>query len=119
MLILIFLLAGGLLAAAPPLAVLPASVELTGPSDAHQLLAEAAVDEHQEDWTRNAQWTSSDPAVAKIDQTGLVTPTGDGAATITATASGRTATAAVRVKGVKAPFTWNFRNDVIPVLTKM
>jgi hypothetical protein len=119
MLILIFLFLGGVLAAAPPLAVLPASVELAGPSDTHQLLAEAAVDDHQEDWTRNARWTSSNPDVARVDQTGVVMPAGDGSATITATASGRTATAAVRVKGVKASFTWSFRNDVIPVLTKM
>ena len=43
----------------------------------------------------------------------------DGAATITATAHGRTATATVRVKDAQAPFTWSFRNDVIPVMTKM
>ena len=44
---------------------------------------------------------------------------GDGAATITAAANGRTATATVHVKSAHAPFTWSFRNDVIPVLTKM
>src|SRR5581483_11070784 len=119
MCILIFLLLGGILAAAPPLAILPASVDLSGPADAHQLLAEATVDEHQEDWTRNAKWTSSDPAIARVDQTGVVTPVSDGTVTITASASGRTAGATIHVKGVKAPFTWNFRNDVIPVLTKM
>src|SRR5437868_7197892 len=119
MLIIIFLLVGGLLAAAPPLVVLPPSVELSGAADTHQLLAEAAVDEHQEDWTRTAHWTSSNPAVARVDQTGLVTPATDGSATITATASGRTATASVRVRGAGAPSAWRFRNDVIPVLTKM
>jgi hypothetical protein len=119
MLILIFLFVGGVLAAAPPLAILPASVELSGPADTHQLLAEAAVDEHQEDWTRTAHWTSSDAAVARVDQTGLVTPVGDGTVTITATASGRTATATVHVKAARAPSAWSFRNDVIPVLTKM
>src|SRR5262245_33034295 len=100
-LVFVFFLVGGILAAAPPLAILPASVELAGPAATHQLLAEASVDEHQEDWTRTAQWTSSNPAVAGVDQTGLVTPVADGSATITATASGRTATAAVRVKGTK------------------
>src|SRR5437868_5410441 len=119
MLIIIFLLVGGLLAAAPPLVVLPPSVELSGAADTHQLLAEAAVDEHQEDWTRAAKWTSSNPAVARVDQTGLVTPVADGAAAITASASGRTATANVRVKGASAATAWSFRNDVIPVLTKM
>src|SRR5690242_14329024 len=94
--VLVFIFLGGILAAA------------------HQLLAEAAVDEHQEDWTRTAHWTSSNPAVAKVDQTGLVTPVGDGAATISASASSRSATAAVHVKNMKAQFTWSFRNDVIP-----
>jgi Protein of unknown function (DUF1553)/Protein of unknown function (DUF1549)/Bacterial Ig-like domain (group 2) len=119
MLILIFLFAGGLLAAAPPLAILPAAVELSGPADTHQLLAEASVEEHREDWTRTAKWTSSNPAVARVDQTGLVTPVADGAVTITAAASGRTATANVKVKGAAAASAWSFRNDVIPVLTKM
>src|SRR5206468_304498 len=78
------------------------------------------VDDHQEDWTRTAQWTSSNPAVARVDQTGLVTPVADGEVTITATAqSGGSASAKGRVKGTRAPFTWNFRNDVIAVLTKM
>ena len=34
-------------------------------------------------------------------------------------AKGRTATVTVRVKDAHAPFTWSFRNDVIPVMTKM
>ena len=52
----------------------------------HQFIAQATVDDHQEDWTRTAQWTSSNPAVARVDQTGLVTPVADGEVTITATA---------------------------------
>ena len=115
---LLFTLAAAALAA-PNLAILPNSIELTSLADTHQLLAEATVDDHQEDWTRTAQWTTSNASVAKVDQTGVVTPVGDGTATITAAANGHTATASVRVKGAKAQFTWSFRNDVIPVLTKM
>jgi hypothetical protein len=102
------------------LSVLPSSVDLRGPEARHQFIAQATVDDHQEDWTRTAQWTSSNPAVARVDQTGLVTPVADGEVTITATAQGGgSASAKVRVKGTQAPFTWNFRNDVIAVLTKM
>jgi hypothetical protein len=36
------------------------------------------------------------------------------AATITASADGRSATATVRVKNSQTPYTWNFRSDVIP-----
>ena len=109
---------------APPafaqsLAVLPPTVELTGPEARQQLLAEATAGDHQEDWTRDAEWSSSDPKIATVDGHGVVLPAGDGQARITARAKGRTATASVRVEGSHAPFQWSFRNHVIPVMTKM
>src|SRR5260370_3845406 len=118
LLFLVFVVASGGLASAD-LSILPKSVELTGPEARHQLLAEAAVDGHQEDWTRAAAWSSSNPKVATVDQTGLVTPVSDGTVTITAKANGQSANAALHVKGAQAPFTWSFRNHVIPLMTKM
>src|SRR5260370_41328374 len=106
LLFLVFVVASGCLAAAD-LSILPKTVELNGPEARHQLLAEASVDGHQEDWTRAAAWTSSNPKVAAVDQTGLVTPVTDGAVTITAKANGQSASGAVRVKGAQAPFTWS------------
>src|SRR5260370_34473300 len=113
----IFLTSSALFAAT--LSILPSAVELSGPEARHQLLAEASLDAHQEDWTRSATWTSSDPKIATVDQTGIVTPVKDGAVTITAKANGQSASVAVRVRDAAAPFTWNFRNHVIPVVTKM
>jgi hypothetical protein len=113
----LLLTSGALLAANP--SILPNSVDLSGPEARHQLLAEASLDEHQEDWTRAAAWTSSNTKVATVDQTGLVTPIADGTATITAQANGQSATASVHVKGARAPFTWSFRNHVMPLMTKM
>ncbi len=104
---------------AQTLTLLPKAVTLDGPESRHQLLAEAAVAEHQEDWTRTAKWSSSNPAVVTVDQTGALKPVADGDAVIAAAAQGKTATAAVHVKNAQAPFTWNFRNHVIPVMTKM
>ena len=49
----------------------------------------------------------------------MVRPVSDGEATITATAQGRTATVAVHVKNAHAPYVWSFRNDVIPVMSKV
>ena len=106
-------------ALAQKLTVMPTSVELTGPEARQQLIAEGAVAEHSEDWTRVAQWASSDPKVAAVDEHGVISPVGDGEAKITVTANGATAAVAVRVKNSHAPFTWSFRNHVIPVLTKM
>jgi hypothetical protein len=114
---LVFLLA--IPALAQKLTVMPPAVELTGPEARQQLIAEGAVDEHSEDWTRAAQWASSDPKVAAVDAHGVISPVGDGEAKITVTANGATAAVSVRVKDARAPFTWSFRNHVIPVLTKM
>ena len=59
---------------AADLAILPGKVALVGPEDFQQLLAEATVESHQEDWTRAAEWSSSDAKVATVDQTGMVRP---------------------------------------------
>jgi len=104
---------------AQTLAILPPTTELRGPEARQQLLVEATLADHQEDWTRAADWASSDPKIATVDAHGIVQPVSDGEARITARAKGRTATAAVRVQGSHAAFQWSFRNHVIPVMTKM
>lgn len=106
------------LSAAPQLSILPARVELATPESRHQLLAEATNNGVNEDWTRNAKWSSSNPAVAKVSPAGELTPVSDGAAQITAEHNGLKASADVTVRNSKAPFQWSFRNHVIPVLTK-
>ncbi len=108
-----------LTAFAADLAILPGTTTLDGPESYQQLLAEASQENHQEDWTRTAHWTSSKPAVATVDQTGLIRPVSDGETTITATAQGRTATVAVHVKNAHAAHVWSFRGDVIPVMSKV
>ena len=96
-----------LLCAVPLLAqkivVMPATVELTGPEARQQMIAEGALANHQEDWTKAAEWTSSDPKIAAVDNHGLVRPVSDGEVKITARAKGMSATASVRVKDSHAP----------------
>ena len=82
------------------------------------MLAEATVHSLQQDWNRQVDWASSNPAVAKVNADGLVQPVSDGSAVIQATANGLTAEAAVQVKGTHDPFVWSFTNHVVPVLTK-
>lgn len=101
------------------LSVLPGSAELSTPESRQQFLAESIGAGFHSDATRQAKWTSSNPAVARVDNNGFVTPVSDGEAVITATVNGASATAKVRVRNAKAPFEWSFRNHVIPVLTKM
>jgi len=119
MTLLALLLAGASLYAGNDLAILPGTIDLSGPEARQHLLAEASLPDQQEDWTRKTEWRSSDPKVAIVDANGEVRPIGDGDATITATANGRTATATVHVKNSHAAHTWSFRNDVIPVMTKV
>lgn len=106
-------------AAANSLALLPPAATLRGPEARHQFLAEATVSSHKEDWTKKAHWTSSNPAVATVDESGLVTPLADGQAIITAALDDVKTAAQVQVKDVRAPFTWDFKNDVLPVMTKV
>ncbi|MGH7838695.1 MAG: Ig-like domain-containing protein, partial [Candidatus Binataceae bacterium] len=101
------------------LVVLPNSTELTTPESREQMLAEGTVDGYQQDWTKKAQWISSNPLVARVDAAGEVSPVGDGEAVITAKVNGVEAAAKVKVRGSHAPFLWSFRNDVIPVMTKV
>ncbi len=106
------------LLASDSLQILPSALTLAGSEARHQLLAEASVSGHEEDWTRQAKWSSSNPAIVVIDQTGLVQPLADGVVRVTAESAGRSASAEITVTGHQVPFTWNFRNHVIPVLTK-
>jgi hypothetical protein len=107
-------------AAPAKLELYPRPVTLLHRESKQQLLAQASVDGHEEDWTRTVTWTSSNPQVAAVDAQGMVTPKGDGTATIEALEKGQgvKASVTVTVKGSGAPFTWNFRNHVVPVLSK-
>ncbi|MGI8744048.1 MAG: DUF1549 domain-containing protein [Bryobacteraceae bacterium] len=103
------------LVAAGKVAILPGIVTLNGPEARQQLIAEAADGNFDQDRTSEISWISSNPRVATIDAKGLVKPLADGETTITA----GSASIPVRVTGINKPFTWSFRNHVIPVMTKM
>ncbi len=102
---------------AADLRILPSAVTLTGPEARQQLLAESLDAATNADVTRKVTWTSSNPAIVKVEN-GIVTPVADGTAEVTATRDGAKASARVTVQNAKAPFTWSFRNHVIPVMTK-
>ena len=100
--------------------ILPASIAITGPRYSQRLVVEGIfADGHQEDITDQARITASDPKVALVDREAFVRPQSDGKATVTAMVGGHRATAPVEIKQYSAPFNWSFRNDVLPVMTKM
>lgn len=116
-------LIGGLLAfqaaAFADLKVYPPAVALTGPRAAQQLLlVEEAAGRTTADRTAGAAFASSDPKVAVVDADGMVRPVGDGDATITATAGGKSAAATVRVSRAADPTPPLFKTDVLPIFTR-
>ena len=117
---LLFLSLSAFAAAQSTVTLLPPEAELRTPESRQQLIAEVASGEGNLDVTKQTTFTSSNPAVAKVDASGVVSPVADGEAVITGkTSSGQSATARIRVKGAGQPFAWSFRNHVTPVLTKM
>jgi hypothetical protein len=100
--------------------ILPSSISILGPRYSQRLLIEGTfVDGHQEELTSWAAIAISDAKVAKIENANFALPLGDGDATIVATVKGHRATARVRVDRYSTDTTWSFRNDVLPVMTKV
>ena len=107
-------------AAVPPagIAALPETVTLTGPEAFQTLLVQSRRPDGSLGATvEGAAWTSSDHAVVRVED-GRAVPTGNGSATLTATAGGETATVRVTVEDFGEPHVWSFRNHVQSVLTK-
>jgi len=113
------------LAAAParadgpgPLAVFPAATNLGTPESRQRLIVqETDRGEPGRQVVEGVEWSSSDPAVASVAG-GVVTPVGDGEATVAAKVGDRSATAKVVVSGMGRAFEWSFREHVEPVLAK-
>ncbi len=100
--------------------ILPWSIAIEGPKYSQRLIVEGTfIDGHQEELTSRATLTISDAKVGKITQGSVLLPQGDGKATITATVQGHRTNAAVAVNSYSTATTWSFRNDVLPVMTKV
>ncbi|MGB6690171.1 MAG: DUF1549 domain-containing protein [Terracidiphilus sp.] len=108
------------LAALTKIAILPSVASMTGNHSSQRLLVEGTfVDGHQEDLTSRATLALSNRTVALLDDNHLLWPVGDGKATITATLRGHQSTAPLTVSEYTTATTWSFRNDVLPVMTKV
>jgi Protein of unknown function (DUF1549)/Protein of unknown function (DUF1553) len=102
------------------LRVAPADVVLRGPDAVQQLAVDGLSAGHEpRDVTRRAKFVSSDVRVATVDDSGLITACGDGAAKITVQTGGISATIPVTVKEFTAGVPVNFANQVVPIFTKL
>jgi hypothetical protein len=105
---------------AADLEVLPTDVVLTGPrASQHLRVLSIANGKVIADPTEKAKFTSSNPIVASVDKTGTVHATGDGEAVITASLHGKRVTAKVKVSKTRELSAPSFRNEIIPLLTKI
>ena len=100
------------------LRLLPESVRLTGGQASQRLLLERQTGDrltgHIQD---GVEWSSDAPNVATVSD-GIVVPTGNGSATITAKTDAGSASVKVTVDDFDAPHEWSFRNHVQAVLSK-
>ncbi|MGH9445295.1 MAG: DUF1549 domain-containing protein, partial [Terriglobia bacterium] len=100
--------------------ILPSSVSLAIPLLNQRVVVEGTyADGHVADVTAKALIQCADSGIAKLDRGGFVHPEGDGHTVLTASFKGYRASAPVEVANFTAPFVWSFRNQVLPVMTKM
>jgi hypothetical protein len=100
------------------LTVFPDAVELQGPH-ARQRLGVLGVyaDGSRRDFSSVARLHSDDEKIVAVED-GALRPAADGKATVTVSARGRTATVAVRVRGMSSEAPVSFSREVEPVLTR-
>lgn len=98
--------------------VAPAEVRLSGPDARQQLIVtEVTRDGLSVDRTGAARFTSTQPRVVRVGAGGVVTPVADGVGSIRVEVSGRARDVPVRVSGAAAERSFNFLNDITPVLS--
>lgn len=100
--------------------ILPSAVALSIPLMHQRVIVEAAyADGHVADVTAQATIAVSNTNVAKETSEGFIQPEGNGRTVLSASFKGRSASAPIVVANFTAPFVWSFRNQVLPVMTKM
>src|SRR5262245_19353847 len=86
-------------APAADLSAFPPAVTLGGPDARQRLVVTETVAGKPLDRTREATYATDTPKVVAIGPDGVLTPVGDGKATVTATAGGKTTEVRVTVSG--------------------
>jgi hypothetical protein len=100
--------------------VFPARVRLSGPEASQRLVVLGVADDGtKSDRTAEARLASRSPGRVRIDDSGAVRPVGDGQAEIVVRVGAAEAVLPVEVKGASLPRTVSFRNEVVPLLTKL
>ena len=107
--------------AAPAAAGKPAVATLRGPDARLQFVVTGKYDSGQvRDWTHQVTYAAQPANVVRIEPTGTVIPLADGRATVTVKGpGGLSASADLAVQNFANPLPVNFRNQVVPIFTKL
>jgi hypothetical protein len=100
-----------------PLEISPAAFTIAADDPGLQLLLARKEEGSVRDLTAKAAWTADPPGLAQIDPTGYVDPLKEGKVTVRAAIDGQTAFATITL-GSKAQRSWDFGQDIVPVLTR-
>jgi hypothetical protein len=112
-------LCGGVFAAEPRLLVFPERIELRGVDREHGVLVtRVEADGRKTDVTREAQFSSSAPAVMTVGKSGQAQAVADGAGELVVAVDKLSARVPVTVSGMAGAVVPSFRNDIEPILTK-
>jgi Protein of unknown function (DUF1553)/Protein of unknown function (DUF1549) len=96
-------------------------VLLTG-RDARQQLCVTGISRagQMRDLTRGVHYAAQPAGIVEIDATGMVTPLGDGTVRVSVTGPERTKTEfSLRVEGCSRQIPINFKNQIVPIFTKL
>ncbi len=98
-----------------------AGIQLRGRDARQQLFVTGVYSSGQlRDHTHKVKYSAEPAGIVTVDETGLVTPLADGQATVRATdPSGQTAEIPVHVEGVAQQVPINFKNQIVPIFTKL
>ncbi|MFM7924400.1 MAG: hypothetical protein ACKPJJ_29610, partial [Planctomycetaceae bacterium] len=97
---------------------LPAQIVLSGPESADQIVVLRGEGRTATDVTRQCRFQLSDPGVALISSTGLISAQRDGMAVLTIELGQQQMQVPVQVQAVAQPSPVLFRQDVLPILTR-
>jgi hypothetical protein len=99
--------------------ILPGAVAISGSHYSQRLVVEGTfADGHMEDLTAQSTIASANAQIVRVINDVAVAE-GNGQASITATYRGHRAGIPVSISNFTQPDLWSFRNDVLPVMTKM
>ena len=71
------------------------------------------------DHTRSANYTVDPAGIIEVAADGMVSPLKDGVASVKVVADGKETTVAVHVEGVANQIQINFKNQIVPIFTKL